>query len=277
MADSSSSVKKQNSVIERVIIKNKYGEKLVGVLYETSSKEVIILCHGSADKKECPVNWNLTDALTKEGISVFCFDFSGNGESEGTFEYGNYNKEADDVHYVVMYFSGLQRVIGGILVHSKGGDSVLVYASRYHDVATVVNVCGRFKMERGTEDVLGKDYMERIKEKGFLDFEGDEGIQYRVTEESLSLSTDMHAICLSIATDCRVLTVHGSFDKCIPVEEAFEFAKVISNHKLHIIEGADHGYSNHQSELVKVVIEFIMERLRRPSLNFVQKAYVYAG
>ncbi|KAI3845588.1 hypothetical protein MKX03_019737 [Papaver bracteatum] len=271
MADSSSSVKEQNSVIERVIIENKYGEKLVGVLYETSSKEVIILCHGSAAKKECPVNFNLTDALTKEGISVFCFDFSGNGESEGTFEYGNYNKEADDLHSVVTYFSGLQRVIGGILGHSKGGDSVLVYASRYHDVATVVNVCGRFKLERGTEDVLGNDYMERIKEKGFLDFEGDEGIQYRVTEESLMerLATDMHAICLSIATDCRVLTVHGSADKCIPVEEAFEFAKVIPNHKLHIIEGADHGYSNHQSELVKVVMEFIMERLRGPVSTFV--------
>ncbi|KAI3944183.1 hypothetical protein MKW98_016413 [Papaver atlanticum] len=260
--------------IEQVIIKNKYGEKLVGVLYETSSKEVIILCHGSASKKECPVNWNLTDALTKVGFSVFCFDFSGNGESEGTFEFGNYSKEADDLHSVVMYFSGMKRVIGGVLGHSKGGDSVLVCASRYHDVATVVNVCGRFKKERGTEDVLGKDYMERIKEKGFLDFEGDEGNQYRVTEESLMerLATDMRALCLSIAKDCRVLSVHGSADECIPVEDAFEFAKLwdfLQLHKLHNIEGADHGYSNYQSELVEVVMDFIVDCLGGPASTFI--------
>ncbi|KAF5184022.1 alpha/beta-Hydrolases superfamily protein [Thalictrum thalictroides] len=86
---------------------------------------------------------------------------------------------------------------------------------------------------------------------------------YRITEESLMerLGTDMHAACLSIDNANRVLTVHGSSDEAIPVEDAFEFAKIIPNHKLRVIEGADHGYSNHQSELAEVVLNFIKASL----------------
>lgn len=55
----------------------------------------------------------------------------------------------------------------------------------------------------------------------------------------------------------RVLTVHGSMDKIVPVEDAMEFAKFIPNHKLHIIEGANHEYTSHQDELASVVLHFI--------------------
>lgn len=54
-----------------------------------------------------------------------------------------------------------------------------------------------------------------------------------------------------------MLTVHGSMDETVPAEDALEFAKFISNHKLRIIEGADHEYSCHQDELTCLVLEFI--------------------
>lgn len=59
------------------------------------------------------------------------------------------------------------------------------------------------------------------------------------------------------------MTIHGSGDEIIPVEDALEFAKIIPNHKLHIIEGADHGYTSHQAELASVVLEFIKESLKQ--------------
>lgn len=61
--------------------------------------------------------------------------------------------------------------------------------------------------------------------------------------------------------DVRVLTVHGSSDPVIPVGDASEFAKIIPNHKLIIIEGADHSYTNHQDELASVVVNRIKEAL----------------
>ncbi|MFQ6642651.1 hypothetical protein Gotur_017857 [Gossypium turneri] len=103
-----------------MIIPNKHGEKLVGLLHETESKEIVILCHGFKSTKDYNTLTNLAAALEKEGISVFRFDFAGNGESEGSFQYGNYYREADDLHAVLQHFSGENRVVSAILGHSKG-------------------------------------------------------------------------------------------------------------------------------------------------------------
>jgi alpha/beta superfamily hydrolase len=53
-------------------------------------------------------------------------------------------------------------------------------------------------------------------------------------------------------------TVHGSADELIPVEDAYEFAKHIPNHKLRVIEGANHCYTAHRKELSSAVVDFIM-------------------
>ncbi|KAJ6814796.1 uncharacterized protein M6B38_138300 [Iris pallida] len=244
---------------ERMVIPNSHGENLIGVLHSTGSKKVVILCHGFRSTKEVNILVELIAALTRQGISAFHFDFAGNGESDGVFQYGNYRREAEDLRAVILHLSQTHE-ISAILGHSKGGNVVLLYASKYRDVQTVINVSGRFYLEGGVESRLGKDFMERIKKDGFIDVKDKTGkVEYRVTEESLMdrLNTDMHAASLSIGKDCRVLTVHGSADTIVRVEDASEFAKLIPNHKLHIIQGANHGYTRHQEELASVVLDFI--------------------
>lgn len=53
--------------------------------------------------------------------------------------------------------------------------------------------------------------------------------------------------------------MHGTDDEVIPVGDAKEFAKIIPNHQLKIIEGANHGYTAHQDELISAVVPFIKE------------------
>ncbi|XP_061367826.1 uncharacterized protein LOC133310842 isoform X2 [Gastrolobium bilobum] len=183
-----------------------------------------------------------------------------NWESEGSFQYGNYYREVEDLRAVVQYFREEKHVITAIVGHSKGGNVVLLYASKYKDVDIVVNISGRFNLARGMESRLGKNFIQRIKQDGFIDVKNKRGkIMYRVTEESLMdrLSTITHLACLSIPENCRVLTVHGSMDETVPAEDALEFAKFISNHELRIVEGADHEYSCQQDELNCLVLEFI--------------------
>ncbi|XP_012076946.2 uncharacterized protein LOC105637891 isoform X2 [Jatropha curcas] len=250
---------------QKFIIPNKYGEKLVGILHDTGSKEIVVLCHGFRCTKENETMVNLAIELENEGISAFRFDFAGNGESEGSFAYGNYWREADDLRAVIEHFSGADRVTSVVLGHSKGGNVVLLYASKYHDISAVVNISGRYDLSKGIEERFGKDFMEKIKQDGFIDVKDKTGsFSYRVTLESMMdrLNTDMHKACLLIDKKCWVLTVHGSADKVIPVEDAFEFAKIIPNHKLHIIEGADHPYTAHQAELSSAVLNFVKETLR---------------
>lgn len=246
----------------RVVIENNHGEKLSGILHETGSKQLVIVCHGFQSSKERIPMVNLAAVLEKEGISAFRFDFAGNGESEGSFQYGNYRREAEDLRAVVQHFRRENRVISAVIGHSKGGNVVLLYASKYNDVHTVVNISGRFNLEKGMEGRLGKDFLLRLKQHGHIDVFNRKGkFEYRVTEESLKdrLTTDIHAVCLLIQQECRVLTVHGSMDKIVPAEDALEFAKFIPNHKLHIIRGANHEYTSHQGELTSVVLDFLRE------------------
>lgn len=52
-------------------------------------------------------------------------------ESEGSFQYGNYRREADDLHSVVEYFNGANRKVTAVLGHSKGvstfANSCIIY------------------------------------------------------------------------------------------------------------------------------------------------------
>ncbi|KAF1887485.1 hypothetical protein Lal_00040539 [Lupinus albus] len=256
----------QNPAVEqhRLIIPNKHGENLVGILHDSGTKDIVILCHGFRSSKESNTNVNLAAALGSAGISSFRFDFPGNGESDGSFQYGSYWREADDLYAITQHFHESNHVVSAIVGHSKGGGVVLLYASKYRDVKTVVNLSGRYDLKAGVEERLGKDYMERIRNEGFIDvMKKSGGFNYRVTLESLMdrLDTNMHEASLQIDKECRVLTVHGSLDTTVPVEDAFEFAKIIPNHKLHIIEGANHSFTEHQDVLASVVVNFIKESL----------------
>ncbi|KAI5393513.1 uncharacterized protein LOC127097865 isoform X1 [Lathyrus oleraceus] len=244
----------------RITITNHHGENLVGVLHDAPSAALVIVCHGFQSSKERIPMVNLAGALEKNGISAFRFDFAGNGESEGSFQYGNYYREVEDLRAIVEHFREEKYVITAIVGHSKGGNVVLLYASKYKDIHTVVNISGRFNLARGMESRLGENFIQRIKKDGFIDVKNKRGkIVYRVTEESLMdrLNTITHLACLSIPESCRVLTIHGSMDETVPVEDALEFAKFISNHELRLIEGADHEYTSHQDELTSLVLDFI--------------------
>jgi len=55
------------------------------------------------------------------------------------------------------------------LYPDTGGGVVLLYASKYHDIKTVINISGRYDLKAGIEERLGKDYLERIRKDGFID------------------------------------------------------------------------------------------------------------
>lgn len=47
------------------------------------------------------------------------------------------------------------------------------------------------------------------------------------------------------------------------MEDALEFSSIIPNHRLDIIEGADHCYTNHQDELHSIVVAIIKQCLQK--------------
>nr|GEU52093.1 alpha/beta hydrolases superfamily protein [Tanacetum cinerariifolium] len=171
---------------KREIILNKYKENLVGILHETGSKEVVIVCHGYRSYKDkIPmVNRNLDVAFANKGISAFRFDFAGNGDSGGSFQYGNNYREVDDFQSVIQCFEQEKRFVTAIIGYSKGGNVVLFYALRFKDVNNVVNISGRFDIGRGIEGRLGKDYLKRMKQYGFIDVANRKGATYQLIPQN---------------------------------------------------------------------------------------------
>lgn len=62
-----------------------------------------------------------------------------------------------------------------MIILFTGGTVVVLYASLYQDIRTVINVSGRYNMCSGLEDRLGKNYMERAKKDGFIDIKSKKG------------------------------------------------------------------------------------------------------
>lgn len=57
----------------------------------------------------------------------------------------------------------------------------------------------------------------------------------------------------------QVLTLHGSADDTVPAKNAEEFARHIRNHTLKVVDGADHGFSQHKDIAVETAAAFLLE------------------
>lgn len=62
---------------------------------------------------------------------------------------------------------------------------MLLYASKYHDIKTVVNISGRYDLKTGIEERLGKDFMERIRKDGFIDVKRSGNLSFNRTQVSI--------------------------------------------------------------------------------------------
>jgi len=53
---------------------------------------------------------------------------------------------------------------------------MVLYASIYNDVPMVVNLSGRFNLEKGIEERLGNEFMDRINKEGYIDVTNKSGM-----------------------------------------------------------------------------------------------------
>jgi len=241
--------------------------KLVGILNDAKSDGVVILCHGYCGSKEGFVYPQLAKALALKKISSLRFDFSGNGESEGAFEFGNYYQEVSDLRAAVEYVrTTLRRKVAAVVGHSKGGNVVLLYAAQYDDVPLVVNVAGRFRMREGIRERFGEELLARVEKLGQVQMTArtDTGatITWLLTKQSVEerRALDMEAAARRISLS-EVLTVHGTADTTIPPADAELFSRCIRQHVLYLVEGADHNFRQaaHADQLVRKVVEYIIQ------------------
>jgi len=230
-------------------------DTLVGIVQGCGDTlDTVVLCHGLGNDKESFVVKQLSKRLGRR-FRTLRFDFRGNGASSGSFAFGGYDEQALDIEAAVKFLESEGLRVIGVLGHSMGGDSALMFGalSPLARDKRLVNVSGRFQMDRGLR--------EKFSDAQWSALCAGESIEWPLKDRSCKVTmndvdkrrrTDMKGVVEKIAErgDVFVLTVHGSEDDVIPVEDAHEIHKILSStgrHELVILEGANHFYKTRGS------------------------------
>lgn len=236
-------------------VRNPRGEALSCVLDPgLPSQPVAVFVHGFRDSKNGRCVRSVAEELAARGLwRTLRFDCSGNGQSEGAFQFANYEQEMHDLRAVVLHArQQLALDVACIVGHSKGAGVVLLYAQNFHDVRLVVSLAARFHMACGVKERFGESLVAECMEKGKVEVTLRDGFTFFLTKDSLHerLRLDMGDVASAIPSSIAVLTIHGEQDTTIPVGDAFEFDARIANHTLRVLPAACHKFIGFQVDVV---------------------------
>jgi len=127
---------------QRIEFDNGRGQKLVGRLDQPDSgvATVALFAHCFTCTKNLKAIAYISRALAGEGISVFRFDFTGLGESEGDFSETNFTSNTEDLVAASTFLTTTYSTPRILIGHSLGGSAVLQAAHSIPDATAVATI-----------------------------------------------------------------------------------------------------------------------------------------
>ncbi|KAI0770337.1 ectomycorrhiza-regulated esterase [Fomes fomentarius] len=253
------------------------GCSIVGVLEQvalgqpTQGRRIALILHGSMGHKDYLFQKRLALRLP---IDSFRFDFRGNHETGGTWAFGKFTNDVDDIDAVVAHLRQEYGYVVDMLVgHSRGSVAAMLWLCKHKegyakDVKMYVNVSGRFRMEKIYDDY--ENYKETIEKQGYIDR------NYVVARKPLTrrtyrkdyddfASVDTSIVWTQFPVHVHVLTLHGLKDAVVPPYDAFIYARIYGarnpgTHTLRYVEDADHNFTGIPEEVVETVLEWLAQQ-----------------
>lgn len=233
---------------------NSKKQKLAGILYSLENKKefpIAIFCHGYRSSKESNKANALSKSLTKKGIGLFAFDFSGNGESEGKFEDTTVTQYIDDLKCAVDLVSKKTKNIA-IIGSSQGGLVSLNEVLKDSRIKTLVLISPL------------SHFQDQIKKylKSIVRLKKDD--RYKVGIKYYSSALKYLGSSRYKKINIPTLIIHGDEDKSVKVKDSMKLNREIKDSKLIIIRGANHTYSNktHFNKVINKATEYLVRNLR---------------
>jgi len=219
---------------------NSRGQRLAGLFYACSAMEsALIVCHGFSGSKEGGGRaLRMAEYLARPGMGVLLFDFSGNGESEGSFAETTLSGQMDDLGSAAdwCWKAGAMRLAG--MGRSFGGTTLLCRAAednRFEAISTWATPVYPLTLFQDFLRELSGDHI-------ILSGEGETIKMKKAFMEDLA-SHDVEACARSIPPR-PVLIIHGEQDEVVPPQESEVIrTATASSSRLHMIPEADHRFS----------------------------------
>ncbi|WP_373497002.1 alpha/beta fold hydrolase [Aquiflexum sp.] len=129
--------------IERLNFNNKDGQKLSARLYlplEEPPRFYAIFAHCFTCSKNFKAVSNISNTLSRLGVAVLSFDFTGLGNSEGDFENTGFSSNVEDLMAAAEFLEKNYEQPKLMIGHSLGGSAVIFAAAELDYVEAVVTI-----------------------------------------------------------------------------------------------------------------------------------------
>lgn len=216
-------------------IRNPLGERIDFSFHEGRKKGVLLVIgHGVTGDKDRPLVTELAKGLARRGWPCLRISYTGNGESEGSFEDSCITKEIADLTAV------LDSLPDGVLV---------AYAGHSMGAAVGVMTAANDPRIRVLISLAGMTHTEAFVEQEFGDVQPDAGFMWDELDCPLSSTyvSDLAEIDNTLVAAAKVicpwLLIHGDEDDVVPVgdgKDAYEAAG--SEKQWVVIPGAGHSF-----------------------------------
>lgn len=173
------------------------------------------------------------------------FDYSGHGESSGTFTEGCIGDWAEDVEAAIITLTeGPQILVGS----SMGGWQALLFARRHPDL--VAGMVGIAAAPDFTEDGMWDDWTEAQKaelvETGQVALPSDYGEPYIITRRMIEDGRKQLVLRSPLVIDAPVRLLQGTADADVDMSVALRLLAHMEGPdiRLELVKGADHRFSD---------------------------------
>ncbi|OGD84615.1 hypothetical protein A2165_02210 [Candidatus Curtissbacteria bacterium RBG_13_40_7] len=222
---------------QKLKFKNSKGMNL-SAIYEGENRDapLVVTCHGFESSKEGVGSKNLAQKLVEKGISVFRFDFTGRGQSEGNTDDLTPLQGLDDLKSAV---KSLKHKQFGLYGSSFGGNVALLYASQNPVLALA--------LKAPVSDYLWVIDKEISQRRKFW------------AKELKNLDIYKNAGNIKAPT----LIVHGDADKVVPIEQSRKLLELLGGKKtLEVLSSVGHIINDEDLEKTNSLIaDFVNKNL----------------
>ena len=181
---------------------------------------------------------HISRALTREGLAVLRFDFTGLGESEGDFADTNFSSNVDDLLLAADFLKSNYHAPEILIGHSFGGAAVLQAASRIPSSTAVVTIAAPSDPQHVTR-ALGSATAS-IQNQG----QADVTLAGRTFTLKKQFLDDLNFVNMADTLknlDRSLLILHSPIDETVGIENAAQIFQAARHPKSFIsLDTADH-------------------------------------
>jgi pimeloyl-ACP methyl ester carboxylesterase len=219
------------------------------------STTCVIYCHGNSgsriDSEE------ILETVLKYGMSLFCFDFSGCGMSDGdNISLGYYEK--DDISTVVRYIYSIRSINLILWGRSMGAVASILYTySNPHIMAMILD--SPFSDFSKVADEMVSEY--KIVPKFFRDYLFDATSRYIYSMMGFDIKK---LVPKNFIKNCKIPTVfiHSNEDKLVKIHHSRELYGEVKGPKCFIEINSDHNTIRDKLVITKAlkIVQFLIIR-----------------